>query len=137
MRVEKVSAKDWAPVSAAAHKACFGETWVPSDERIDFALVAVGDNASLLAYVTCREFSSEVLYWQFGGAFPGAKDTTKSFAAYKAFADWTGKHYKAVTTVIENDNIVMLKMALKVGYRITGIKYNEGQVLLQLSLEFK
>lgn len=89
-----------------------------------------------MAYVTCREVTSEVLYWQFGGSFPGTKDTVKTFQAYRGFSDWTKKHYKAVTTAIENTNIVMLKMAFKIGYLVTGIRTYGGQVFLQLTLEF-
>lgn len=136
MRIEKISAQDWAQVSQSAHVVAFSENHDPSKERIDFALLAVDNKATPMAYVTCREVSKDVLYWQFGGAFPGTRNTSNSFKAYAAFAEWTKANYRAVTTAVENTNIVMLKMAFKIGYRVVGLRTHGGQIFLELALEF-
>jgi hypothetical protein len=80
---------------------------------------------------------AETLYWQFGGAFPGTIGTIHSFGCYEQFLAWCGDKYSRVTTLIANDNLVMLKMAMKVGFRIQGIRYYGGDVLLEHVVGFR
>jgi RimJ/RimL family protein N-acetyltransferase len=129
------SREDWKAVSEAAHLVCFGERKEVSMDRIDFALV-VGENDAPSGYVTCREHDAETLYWQFGGAFPGTRSTSLSWKGYQALVDWCKTRYKRITTLIENTNIVMLKMAMKVGFRIQGVRVFKGQILVEHLLEF-
>lgn len=137
MIVELVDAETWKKeFSEAAHKIAFKELKPASWDRIDYALLAIdGDVAA--GYVTCRELDSESVYWQYGGAMPGTRDTIKSFRAYEAFVQWHKSRYKRVATYIENTNTVMLKMAMRVGFRITGVRNYQGSILLEHLLEFQ
>lgn len=136
MRLERLSPANWFDFSVGAHRVVFGEEKDPSTDRIDYALLAV-DAEKPVAYITCRELDSETIYWQFGGAFPGTRGTAVSFRAYLLFIAYAKAHYKRVATLIENTNLVMLKMAMKVGFRIMGVRLFKGQVLLEHLLEFQ
>lgn len=139
MNVTRIDKDTWVKTfSEYAHKICFEEIARPEKERIDFALlVTEEDSEKPVGYVTCREWDSDTLYWQFGGAFPETKGTAKSWAAYKACVEWTrGRGYKRITTYIENGNRVMLKFAAKIGFLITGTRTFQGAVLLEHLLEF-
>jgi len=134
--VERIPVDAWKPLSEKAHLICFNEHKPVSEERIDFALIAK-KNHDLCGYITCRELDGRSLYWQYGGAFPGTKGSSLSFQSYKAFADWASTRYDRIATLVENTNIVMLKMAFKVGYRIVGIRNFKGHILCELLLEFE
>jgi hypothetical protein len=137
IRVEKLSAQQWQYFSEDAHKIAFGELKPASLDRIDYALLAVCERDDKpTGYVTCRELDADSVYWQFGGAMPGAKETVKSFRTYEAFVGWHRSHYKRVSTFIENENTPMLKMAMKVGFRVVGIRNFKGSILLEHLLEF-
>lgn len=135
MFVVQISAENWAKHSEQAHLVVHGTYKPASMDRIDFALVAQKDD-ELISYVTCREHDADTLYWQYGGSFPGTRETSVSFSAYRMGIEWCRGKYKRVTTVIENKNHVMLKFALKVGFSIVGIRNFKDQILLELVLEF-
>lgn len=135
MIVDRILPKEWREQSEAAHTVVFGKRKPASWDRLDFILVA-GDGKTPAGYVSCREHDAETVYWQFGGSFPGARDTLSSFKAFSAFVEWTRPKYKRATCLIENDNLVMLKMAMKVGFRIVGVRCFEGKVLLEHLLSF-
>lgn len=135
IEVIKFSAHDWKQYSEDAHKIAFSAHKPREWDRIDFALLVVTDEQPM-GYVTCREHDAHTLYWQFGGAFPGTKDTILSFRAYQAFIDFCKPRYHRIVTLIENKNTVMLKMAMKVGFNIVGIRTFKGDILLEHLLEF-
>lgn len=136
IEIDQLTKKQWAEHSEQAHAICFKAHKPKEWDRIDFALV-VRDDQKLMGYVTCREIDAETLYWQFGGAFPGTVKTSLSWKGYQAFVEYCKSRYKRVTTLIENTNCVMLKMAMKVGFRIVGIRTFKGDVLLEHLLEFE
>lgn len=138
IHVTRITAEDWKQsFSENAHLIAFNKHKPATSERIDFALItANGDDA--LGYVTCRELDSDTLYWQYGGAFPGTKGTVMSWKGYAAQVSWcfdVGK-YKRLTTLIENENVSMLKMALHVGFRVIGCRTFGGKIYLEHLLEF-
>lgn len=135
MKVEKVMPDTWKRLAPLAHKIAFDEILIPENDRIDFALFATVQGAAA-AYVTCREVDADSLYWAYGGALPTIKDTVLSWKAYSAMTDFCRNKYKRIYTLIENTNIVMLKFAMKMGYKIIGIKNYKGAVLLEHVLEF-
>lgn len=138
MKIECLTPAQWAPLSENAHRACFGKVKPAAWDRIDFALLAVEEEtATVRGYGTFREQSRDSVYWQFGGAFPGAKDTALSFRAYQQMVRHLAKKYTRVTTAIENTNTVMLKFAMKVGYRIVGTRTVDGSVMVEHLLEFQ
>lgn len=136
VRVVKIPKEEWALFSEKSHLIVFKENKPVDFERIDFALVAEVRASEILGYVTCRETDSHTLYWQFGGAYPRAKNSSLSFLGYTAFVNWTKQHYARVHTLIENNNIVMLKMAMKAGFRIIGIRNFNNHILLEHAMEF-
>ena len=115
----------------------FGEKKPASLDRFDFTLVAEGENSRMLGYITCREFDSKSLYWQYGGPFPGTKGTSMSFRIYQEALKWSGEKYDRVLTVVENKNTTMLKMHLISGFFIVGFRQHMGEGLVELSKEFK
>lgn len=135
--VDQIGAKEWSLLSQDAHLVVFNEIKPPELDRIDFALITRRESdVTPMGYMTCREFDAQTLYWQFGGAFPGTRESSLTFLAYRSFVDFCAKRYARVTTLIENDNFVMLKMAMKVGFKIVGIRVFRGHILLEHLLEF-
>lgn len=135
MIVEKLTPAEWKLLSEDAHKVAFG-TVKPSElERIDYALVCV-EGVQLQGYLTAKEMDAKTVYWQFGGAFPGTKGTTNAFLGYLSFVRWTKERYDRVQTRIENKNTAMLKMALKVGFEIVGVRVTQGCTMVELELDF-
>lgn len=104
-------------------------------DRISFALLAIGEKDDLLGYITCRESDKFSLYFQYGGAFPGTIKTSMSFKAYQECINFCRPKYKRITTMIENTNTSMLKMAMKVGFRIQGINYFDGHIFVEHALD--
>lgn len=137
IRVEKISADDWIKNkwSEKAHEIAFNEFRPSSVERISFALLACDGDAHLM-YISCRENDSETLYWQFGGAFPGTKQTSLSWQSYNALLDWCKERYKRVIFLTLNTNVSMLKFGLKSGFKIVGLRCWNGEILLEHAQEF-
>lgn len=135
--VQKIPHYEWTRyMSENAHLIVFDEKRPKDMERIDFALLCTDESDTPLTYVTCRELDSETLYWQFGGSFPGTKGTTKSYHSYihTTEACWD-LGYKRITTLIENTNCVMIKFAMKIGYKIIGIRNFKNHIMLEHLLE--
>lgn len=138
IRVVKISGDDWKKWSEQAHAVVFHEKADASEDRIDFTLVVeLEESARMLGYITCREHDSKTVYWQYGGAFPGTKDTAMSYYAYKKMVEWCGRHYDRITTVVENTNYPMLKMHLKTGFLIAGFRVFKGKGYAELVKEFQ
>lgn len=136
MKIERITPENWRILSEHAHLTVFGLRKPASMDRIDFALLGIDETSTPMAYVTCRELDSKSLYWQFGGAFPGTRGTLKTYRVFQAFLDWVAPRYERVGMLIENSNLPMLKMAMKIGYRVVGIRHFHGTILLEHLLEF-
>lgn len=136
MRVARLNPQQWSHFSETAHKIAFLEDKPAHLDRLDFALLVVNSADIPAGYITCREHDSESLYWQYGGTMPGTKDTVFSLQVMKVLLDYCRTRYKRVTFLVENKNKPMLKMAMKVGFLITGMRNYKGIVLLEHGLEF-
>jgi hypothetical protein len=134
--IEKLSKEEWFPLSANAQIICFGAKHDPSIDRIDYALVAM-EGRIPRGFITVREVNRDHAYWQFGGALPGTKGTLFSFRAFELAKEWSTEFYDSVSAYIENTNIVMLKLAMKIGFRIVGIKHTFGTTLVELFLNLR
>lgn len=135
--VNRIEAQDWKETfSENAHRICFEKHKPGEWDRISFALI-VANGEQAMGYLTCREHDAESLYWQFGGSFPGTQGTTMTWRGYQAFVEYCRPNYKRITTLIENENVAMLKMAMKVGFRIIGLRAFGGKVYLEHLLELK
>lgn len=133
-RIVVVDSAEWMKSSQQAHKWAFGEVRAPEMDRIDFVMLNVRDD-KVLNYCTVRETDSESVYWQHGGASPDTKGTITSFKSYLRNAEWCLGKYKRITTLVENKNKAMLKIAMKVGFIIIGVRTFKGSVMLELLLE--
>ncbi len=123
-------------MSENAHRAVFGKLKPAGFDRIDYALLAVSDGVPR-AYATAKETDFETVHWEFGGAFAGTIGTTASYRAFKGFiaAEQEAKR-KRIRFYVENTNEPMLKLAMKTGFRIQGLRNYGGTVLLEHVLEF-
>lgn len=137
MEVFWLAPEEWSKTCAEeAHWICFDEKRPKELNRIDFALL-VTDGMEPLSYMTCMELDSKSVYMQHGGALPPAKDTIKAYRAYEKMLSFLRDNYDRASTFIENENLVMMKAAMKQGLRITGLKYFDGKILLEHSVEWK
>lgn len=135
MIVQRLTQEDWLPYAKSAHQIVFGETPVGVD-KFDFALVAEIDGVPQV-YTTLREYDTETVYMRHGGAFPSAKDSIKAYRGYELFINRLKEMgYKRITTLVSNQNIVMLKFAMKQGLRIIGCRYIGGEIFLEHMIEF-
>lgn len=133
MIIERLTPNQWSELSENAYKASFGNYRPSTKDRVDFALLGV-ESGVPVGFITCYEHDSETIYWQFGGAFPGTLKTLKVLEYYSQAVDWCRGRYKKILTFIENTNLAMLRLAMKVGFRISGVRYYNGSILVEHSL---
>ena len=135
VEVKRISKREWQKLAYNAHLVCFDEIRDSAMDRIDYALLNVRGKTPL-NYCTVRELDSESCYWQYGGAFPNTKGTVQSYESYRRNAEWCFRQgYKRITTYIENTNLPMIRIALKVGFKIIGTRTFKGSVLVEFLLE--
>lgn len=136
-KVRKISFEDWiSHLAEGSHLLAFGEKRPTSLERIDYALILVDDKNEIAAFITCKEMDSETVYWQYGGAMPQYKETIYSVKGYELLLNWARDHYNRIHTRIENRNLPMLRMALKLGFLVTGTMTFKNKIYLELANEF-
>lgn len=134
--VEKLNPDQWKYLAPHAHTISFGKAYEEGFDRISFALLVVDSSCGVpMGFITVQELNKNHIYWQHGGAFPGTKNTVFSFRGYEAARDFCAKSYKSVSTFIENDNITMLKFALKLGFKIVGVKHLFDKTCVELLLD--
>ena len=121
-------------LSEKAHASSFGDLRPRELERIDFALI-VSDEKRPLGYVQCIEMDAETIYWQLGGMFEYAKNSPRVVPVYLSLIRWTLERYKRITTRIQNINVRMLHLAMKMGFLIVGTYSFKGALYLELLLE--
>lgn len=135
--IVKVHPEDWKSLSRNAHLASFAESYDGEDfERISFAVLMMRKGTQeIVGWATCREHDRDTLYLKTGGALRGAKTTSLSYSGYKQFIDWTSAKYKRVVTLIENKNSDMLRMALKAGFLVIGVRVFQNRIYLECLIE--
>ena len=135
VRAEKIPREKWGALEELSHTICFGERRPQEMNRFDFVMAGMLGN-ELMGYTTCLEMDAETVYLQHGGAFPDYEKSLYVWQAYQALLNALEPDYKRVWTRIKNTNTVMLKLALKLGFLITGIYQFKGDTLVELELEF-
>jgi len=133
--IYRVHKDEWKKMSYNAHLTCFGEFRDPELDRIDYALLVVDDEAPL-AYCTVREVDKATAYMQYGGAFPSLAKY-KVLSAYLLMMKHLAGNYIRGTTLIENTNLGMLKMAMKAGWLIKGLRVFDQSILLEHQINFE
>lgn len=135
--VIRLDAKEWEKMAEDAHVICFNEKRPSYVNRIDYALLVVDQKTDKpVSYITVKEFDNETAYWQHGGGFPGTIGIPV-YQAYRACIAYSKERYKRIFTLIENKNTPMLKMAMKVGFRIIGVKNIANEIMLEHLIEFR
>lgn len=137
LSVKKIGPQLWSSTfSEHAHLGVFGEFHDRNLDRIDYALLCINKEDEPVAYMTCRELDSESVYWQYGGVFGPYRNSVTAFRACESFTKYHRENYKRCATYIENTNTAMLKVALKLGFKISGIRNFKNSVLVEHLLEF-
>ncbi len=137
LRLTRMDMEVWRDVEPGVESMVFGESRPHGFSRADFVLVAdLGTPESLVGYVTMLELDAATLYWQHGGSFPKYRGSIQTFRAYEEVRKWCeAEGYAQATTFILNENVAMLKMAMRLGFRIIGVKIFKGQVFCHLELK--
>lgn len=136
LKVVKFLPDEWAKVSEDTHLAVFGTKKPANFDRISYALgVCRQEDWTPVLYVTVREHDHESVYWQFGGALGPAKGSIVAYRATLAVIKWQLERAKRISFLVENDNLPMLHLAMKTGFRIVGVRYFKNRVLLEHLLE--
>lgn len=130
--VRVFSPEEWQLVAEDAHKSVFGQERPNSLNKHHF-IVAGYTGDKLGGYMTCLEMDSETCYIQYGGAFPPFQGTVHVVPGYHAMLTYLHEHYVRLTTKIENKNVSMLKMAMAMGFLITGCTSFENKLYLDLT----
>lgn len=132
MIVNFISKESWMNISPYFHQMAFSNKDFSLIENIDFACSLVNDDTTL-GYCTFRVLDKTHVYMQYGGAVDlGAY---LNFKAYLTLVEALKKEYMHITTLIKNDNVPMLKMAMKAGFRIVGIRFIKNEIYLEHSIE--
>lgn len=135
MKVEKLSKEQWDILSYDAHVAVFKEKRPVQSNRIDYALLCTDDYKKIQGFVTIREIDHESVYWQYGGTLEQFRSTPVTFKGYCLFAERCFEEgASSISTLVENSNTPMLKLALKIGFLVIGTKAHEGKIYLDLNL---
>jgi len=136
MRVERVDG-DWLRenIETLSH-AVFNEVRSSEIDRCQFGLMAYKDKEPI-AYVTCIEFDSETLYWQIGGTFENIRGGFSVVPCFLHMVDWSLKNYKRITMRVNNENVRMLNLAMRIGFRICGTWNFNNMIFLELLMEGK
>lgn len=137
MKLQVLTPEQWKVHAEAAHMVAFGKHKPASWDRLDFVMVTENDDGVPVCYVTCQERDAESLYWQYGGSFPGSKGTILTWASLMVFIGYTRERYKRLSMLIENSNIPMLRLAMKAGLLIVGMRNFKDTILLEHGIEFQ
>lgn len=136
MIVKKVTPQVWKGLAEAAHVAVFDESWDAKLETIDFALLMVSrDSDRIISYATFQKLDSMEVYIQYGGAFPIYLGTPMVFTSFRKMLETLKLEYRKISTLVENNNLVMLKFYMKEGFLTTGIRYFKDLILLKQTYE--
>jgi hypothetical protein len=94
-------------------------------------------NEDLGGWITCLEMDSETCYIQYGGSLPNFSKSIHVVAGYCKMINLLREKYERAWTRIENTNIPMLKMAMALGFLITGTYNFNNKIYLELTNNFK
>lgn len=129
--VRVISKEEWSSLSQDTHTIMFNENRPSSKDRIDFALISF-NGLNPFGYISCKELDSESIYWQFGGVFKEMRGVHTLHAVLKCL-EIMKPLYKRVCVNVKNDNIPMLRILLKTGFLIDGVRNFGSNVLLHLT----
>lgn len=137
IQVHQIPGSLWPKYAADAHKAIFQEELPSSQKKIDFALLVVDSDTQLpQGYVTCKELEDKTILWSFGGAFPPAKGSYRTWVCFQEMMKKCRQlGYTRAFFLVENTNRPMLKFAAMVEALIIGSRIISRQCWLEHLLE--
>ncbi len=135
MNLVRYTPEQWSSVAEAIHSEVFNEFRGKEINRIDYVLVVWHDSIPL-GYMTLRESDSASIYIGYGGILPEARKNIRSYGGYMMLLAYLKQRYDRATTLIENTNIEMLRLAFKAGFIVTGLKAFKEYIFLELTLEW-
>lgn len=131
----KLTPEEWRMSARDAHVAAFDEMPPEGYDNIDAALLVINTIVDKpIVYITVKDLGGGEVYLKHGGAFDLAKNSTWAFSAYRLAIAHLSESYNKMSTLVHNTNIKYLKMALSVGFKVTGMKVVEGNTLLELTM---
>ena len=137
LEVKKLTSGKWAEICSDAHLVGFNHARDPKLDRIDYALLVVDELQNICGWLTAREFDSETVYWQYGAGTPESRNGPKVVETYSVLVEDAFKKYKRICTLVENENVKYLKLAMHFGFRIIGTRLFESKVYVELMNERK
>jgi hypothetical protein len=103
--------------------------------RFDFAYLFHDENSKPVSFAFLKELTSEDIYIDFGGTFPGERGTV-SLRNVKEMVSELLKTYKAIFAHVHNKNYPMLKLFFHVGFEIIGTRVKkDGKIFCELKKE--
>lgn len=133
--IRVITPNNWKLMAQDVHACVHGTLRDPNMDRVDFVLLGVDDKDEMAGYITVKVFDDASVYFGWGGMFPSYKGTTKTYHIYKEAILFIFTQFKRINTYIRNTNVAMLKLAMKVGFLITGIKVIDNIIYCDLLLE--
>jgi len=131
IELKRLDSSDWDVLSEKAHLVVFNEERPHWMNRIDYTMMFT-EEGSVLGYITVKELDSESVYWQYGGVFPNAKNTPKSFECFSMAIKYSKDFgYKRVSMLVKNNNFPMLKFAISTEFMPIGVRTLDGDVLVE------
>jgi RimJ/RimL family protein N-acetyltransferase len=131
--VRVLDAKEWAVLSKDAHLGTFGDDGFEHDKEVcDFAILVTTEDDEVLTYNTFKKIDKESFYTMFGGAFPKATEQGLTLACFEKTLERVKEiGAKEISFHVKNDNFRMLKFAIKASFKIVGVSYSNGKILLE------
>ena len=134
--LERYTPEEWRDISVEVHRLIFSENRNPDLDRIDYAVIVGCDNEAL-GYVTCREFDSKTVYWQYGGVVPNFRGMPRAVGGFDELVRYArGQNYERIMTYVENVNVGYMKLLLSRGFLIIGTRLFKGGVFVEFVKEF-
>lgn len=136
LRLEILTRDEWQVLAPMAHVAVFEEAPPSSLSKIDYAMLVTTDDKKIVGYVTVRDASDDVCYWQYGGVFD-LKNKLRAVRAFELCLGWAANRYRRITTLVKNTNAAYLRLCLAEGFLVTGTRLFDGDLLVELHLDFE
>ena len=122
---------EWDKWAEDAHLIAFSEIRPAHMNRYDYAIVTQYA-LEPLGYITVRELDSESVYIPYGGAFPSAKGTKRSFDSFGHMLEkLSSAGIKNIMFYVNNKNLKMINFAHGYDFFINGCRMFEGEVFVE------
>ncbi len=134
--VKKLSKEQWQELAQGVHSIVFKEIQDADYNRISYALLLVEKESDVVtSYITIQEMDAKWAYIQYGGAFPNYQKGLYVVRGFHQLLNYLRERYDKISTFVENSNYAMLKLYMREGFLVTGIKYFRETILLENTFE--